>query len=169
MATKYFLDNTRDSQAQILNQEGKIYSVTTGLQTVNASGYMALKLTNPANSNNMIDIIRVEGGSTGTMTLDVLRNAALSVSGLTLSPCNRNWDYSDNSSMIVEYISQASDPVSGGDILTSFTILGGSLDIKYDGEFIIPDDSTDKRFIIRINNDTSETNKISIGVTWIEV
>ncbi len=169
MAPKSFLDSNRDSQNQILNQEGKVFSVTTGFQSIEASGYLGFNFINPADSNNIIDIIRVEGGSTGSITLEVLRNAALSVSGLSLSPRNRNWDYSDNSSMVVEYISQLSDPVSGGDLLASYPKMGGEFSIRYDGEFVIPSDSSDKRLLIRINNTANDTNRISIGITWIEV
>lgn len=164
-----FLDNTRDSRNQILGMEGKLYSVSTGSQSVAASGYLALEITNPANSNRMIDIIRVEGGTSTDTTIDILRNADLTVSGSSLTPLNRNWEYSDSSSITVMYITQASDPVSGGDLLTSVVDAGGSLSIRYDGEFILPSETIDGTFSIRARNETGQVNTISIGVTWIEV
>jgi len=166
---EYFLDVTRDSRNQILVMEGKIYSVATGSQSVAASGYLALEITNPSNSNNMIDVIRVEGGSSSNATIDILRNANLNVSGSLLTPRNRNWDHSDSSLITAKYIAQAADPVSGGDLLTSIIETGGSLSIRYDGEFMIHGEATDETFSIRVRNDTGQINTLSISLTWIEV
>lgn len=169
MTVRSFLDVTRDSSNQILGMEGKLYSVATGSQSVVASGYLVLEITNPAASNKMIDIIRFEGGTSTNATIDILRNADLSVSGSSLSPLNRNWDYSDSSSITARYVTQAADPVSGGYLLTSVIGTGGSLSIGYDGEFILPSEATDETFSIRARNDTSQINTLSICVTWVEV
>lgn len=164
-----FLDSTRDSVHQILNEGGKIYSVVTGSQSLAANEYLALELANPADSDKMIGIIRIEGGSTGNVSIDVLRNASINVSGISVSPRNRNWSFADASSITAEYVTQASDPTSGGELLTTLVHSGGTLSVSYDGEYIIPGESTNKQFTIRAQNVSSQSNVVSIVVTWIEV
>ncbi|PKM77868.1 MAG: hypothetical protein CVU90_05325 [Firmicutes bacterium HGW-Firmicutes-15] len=168
MAISRFIDDTRDSRHQLLSEEGKIYSVATGSQSIDASGYLALEVTNPADSNKMIEVIRIEGGTLTTTTIDILRNAPLAVSGFSLSPLNRNWNCTDSSAMTVKYITQATDPTSGGDLLTSVIQTSGKISMTYDGEFVLPGTTSDNHFSLRIKNNTSEANTLSVSITWLE-
>ena len=168
MAIRRFLDDSRDSRHQLLNEEGKIHSVTTGVQSVTASGYMVLEITNPANSNAMIEVIRIEGGTLTPTTIDILHNTPLTVSGVSLNPLNRNWNYADSSAMTVKYVIQDTDPTSGGDILTSVIQTSGAISMLYDGEYLMPSMTADSQFSLRIKNNSSETNTLAISVTWME-
>jgi hypothetical protein len=168
VAIRRFLDDTRDSEHQILSEEGKIFSVATGAQSVNASGYLVLEITNPADSNAMIEVIRIEGGTRAPTTIDILRNAPLAVSGGSLTPLNRNWNYADNSAITAKYVIQDTDPTSGGDLLTSVIQTSGAISMIYDGEYLIPGLASDCQFSLRIKNNSSETNTLAISITWLE-
>jgi hypothetical protein len=168
VAIQRFLDNIRDTRHQLLSEEGKIYSVATRSQSVNASGYLVLEITNPADSNTMIEVIRIEGGTLTPTTIDILRNAPLAVSGVSVNPLNRNWNYADGSAMTVKYVTQDTDPTSGGDLLTSVIQTSGAISMIYDGEYLIPGMLSDSQFSLRIKNNTSLSATISVGITWLE-
>ncbi len=157
-----------DDSVRQLDYEGKIYSISTGTQSIDASGYLALEITNPANSNNTIEISRVTGGSTTSTTADVLRDASIAASGVSLTPRNRNWNFADDSAMSAQYVTQATDPTSGGDLLASTISPGGIISVLYDDAFIIPDATSDRSFILRIKNNTSLPSTVSLTITWIE-
>jgi len=164
MTIRRFID---DSVHQ-LEYEGKIYSISTGVQSVEASGYLALEITNPANSNSTIEVSRITGGSNASGTIDILRNGSLVVSGISLNPRNRNWDFADDSAMSVQYVTQDTDPISGGDLLGSTISPGGTISVLYDDAFIIPNATTDRSLLLRIKNNTSLASTVSLTITWLE-
>lgn len=145
-----------------------MYSVATGAQSVNASGYLVLEITNPADSNTMIEVIRIEGGTLTPTTIDILRNGPIAVSGVSLNPLNRNWNYADNSAMTAKYVTQDTDPTSGGDLLTSVIQTSGAISMLYDGEYLLPGMTSDSQFSLRIKNNTSDTSTLAISITWME-
>lgn len=163
------MDDTQFNRYEILNENGKLYSVSTGPQSVAASGYLVLEINNLADSNTWIEIVRIEGGASASTNIDILRNATITVSGVALTPRNRNWDFADSSALSAQYVTQATDPTSGGELLTSVIQTAGSINIKYDGEFLILGGITDRQFSVRLANSTSQPTTLAIGITWLEL
>jgi len=163
------VDDSKLNRHEILNENGKLYSVTTGPQSVAASGYLVLEINNLADSNKWMEVVRIEGGVNASTNIDILRNAPISVSGIALTPRNRNWSYADSSALSAQYVTQATDPTSGGELLTSVIQTGGSINIKYDGEFLILGGITDRQFSVRLANNTSQPNTLAISITWLEL
>jgi len=149
-------------------KNGQVYDITTGDISVVGSGYLATQLTVPANQNKTIYILRLIGGSTVNTTFEIYRNATFS-GGTSITPANNNWNFSGGSTCTAKYISQATDPITGGTLLISLVQIGGGLLLPFDGRIVIPSSTTDRQFYLVLKNKSTSSNLCSISLAYWEV
>lgn len=152
----------------IKSQQGNYYGITTGAQSVVANGFLVVQLTNPANSGKTINISSIRGGATVNTTLDVFKNATFAAAGTPLTPRNRNWAFADASAVTGKWLTQGTDPTTGGTLLASMIQTGGSVDVSYEGRIIIPSATTDRQFYIRLTNNVNQANTLAVTIAWWE-
>lgn len=154
--------------ATIKSEQGKYYMVSASALSIVLNGFLALQITNPADSGKTMYIDRVSGGLTATATVDILRNATFAAVGTTATPYNANWGAGDNSAMKAKYISQATDPTSGGTLLLSDSQASGPFEIGLGGRLIVPGTTSDRQLYVRVTNG-SVANTMSINIAWWEI
>ncbi|MED5018146.1 hypothetical protein P9847_12610 [Paenibacillus chibensis] len=111
------------------------YTITTGSQSVSgANGFLALVLTNPANSRKIIRFELIRATSSVSSVISMYRNATLSVSGTSATPRNTNWGFADASVVTGTWVAQTGNPVTGGVLLQTIQQLGGPTEIHFDGK-----------------------------------
>lgn len=151
-----------------ISEKGVVYDITTGSVSVAPSSFLVLQLTIPANINKTIYIGRIAGGATANILFDILRNASFSASGTAVTPINNNWDYGSNSGCTAKYISQGTDPTTGGNLLISFIQPsgGGLILVPFDGRIVIPSSSSALYFTLRLANTSNQANPCSISLAY---
>lgn len=150
-------------------RSGQVYTACTGSISVSANGFLVLQLTNPAHSGKILYINRISGGATTNTTFDMLKNATFSATGTPITPQNTNWNFSNSSAATIKYLSQGTDPTTGGTNLISIIQTGGPLILDYGGLYIIPYGPTDRELYLRLTNNTNQVNILSINITWWEI
>lgn len=150
--------------AEMESIRGALFVATTGSISVVANGFLALRLSNPT-SSYYANIQRFSGGSTVNTTIDIYKNATLTATGTSFTPRNFNTLYTDNSSMNVEYLSQGTNPVSGGTLLSTFVQTGGILFCTLDAALKI---APGTNVVLRLTNNTNQTNLCSINVLFCQ-
>ena len=175
MPNFHIVSNANDPLLVLNNQpfadatiNGQVYDVSTAEHDVPANGFLTIQLTIPANQGKTIYILRLIGGSTVNTTLDILRNATFT-GGTTITPVNNNWSYTNTSVCTAKYLSQATDPTTGGTNVLSLVQTGGGLLLPFDGRLVIPSSTTDRYFYIRLSNKTNQVNLCSISIAYWEV
>jgi hypothetical protein len=146
---------------------GQIYDITTGELDVAANGFLAVRMTIPANQNKTIYILRLLGGASVNTTLDIFRNATFS-GGTSITPVNNNWNYSGGSVCSAKYLNQATDPTTEGNLLISIVQTSGGILLPFDGRMVIPCSTTDRYFYIRLKNKTNQINTCSMSFAYWE-
>lgn len=154
--------------AKIKSDQGQYYIAVVSAVTIVISGFLTLQITNPANSRKTMYIDSVFGGFTGSATVGVLRNATFAAAGTTVTPRNANWSFGDSSSMTAKYLSQLTDPTSGGTLLSANSIASGPFSINYGGRLIVPGTSSDRQLYLRVTN-AAVANTVSVNVAWWEL
>ncbi|WP_110113174.1 hypothetical protein [Bacillus sp. CGMCC 1.16541] len=157
------------SAAETAAFQGRFFESSTGSQSVAANGFLVVQYTIPANSNRTVYIQRVSGGATTNTTIDILFNATFAAAGTTITPVNSNLASAITSVVTGKYLSQATDPTTGGTRVNSIIQTGGPVVIDYSGRIIIPSTTTDRTFYIRLANNTNQTNILSVNVSWWEL
>ncbi len=154
-------------QEENATQSGVMYFLTTGSISVVASGFLVVQMTNPVASGNMINIARISGGATVNTRIDLLRNASFAAAGTSLTPRNTNFGYPDSSVVTAKYISQSTDPTTGGQLLHSFIqpSAGGVVTFNYDGRIKMTPGTT---FVIRLANLATSANPMTSNIGWWE-
>lgn len=146
-------------------RSGKVYTVSTGPQAVAANGFLLVQLTNPAISGKTMYIDCISGGSITNTTVDMLKNASFADAGTALTPHNTNWSFSDTSIVTGKYLSQATDPTTGGTLLLSIIQTGGPDVVDFGGRYIV----SSGQLYIRLTNNINQTSALSINITWWEI
>ncbi|MBE9917333.1 hypothetical protein G8C92_25275 [Paenibacillus donghaensis] len=150
-------------------QSGVYYTITTGAQTVSsANGYMALELTNPANSGKTIRFELIRATSSVSSIISLYRNATLNVSGTSATPRNTNWGFTDSSKVTGTWVAQTGDPISGGVLLQTIEQLGGPTEIDFNGKWLIPSKASNQTLIVLLQNKQANS-EMSINVSWWEL
>lgn len=154
-------------QAENASQFGILYFLSTGPVSVVANGFLIVQLTNPAGSGKVANIARISGGATVNTRIDIIRNASFAAAGTSLIPRNTNFGFSDSSVITVKYISQSTDPTTGGQLLHSFIqpSAGGLEVIDYDGRIKMTPGTT---FVVRLANLAGAANLMSNNVGFWE-
>jgi len=152
-----------------LAADGIMFNAPTNGQSVAANGYLSYQLTVPANINKTVYISLIAGGSASAFSVSEFKNAYLSGTGTTITPVNTNWDYSGGSACTVKYVSQATDPKSGGTLAQTLIGTGGTLAYTVDGRIVIPSTSAEQTFYLRVTNRSALTNLCALTVTWWEI
>jgi len=150
-----------------VSELGSLYSVTTGAVSVAASAFLVLQLTNPANSGKTFYINTVSGGSSVTTTMALYQNATFAAAGTPLTPLNLNWNFSNSSIATAKDLTQATDPTTGGTLISTLVQPAGVVNNLYYGSLIIPSGTSSREFYVRLTNAAS-VNNLSINVTWWE-
>jgi hypothetical protein len=149
-------------------QPSQVYILTTGNQTVaNANGFLALQLTNPANSGKTISIHSVRATATAATTLSLYKNATLNVTGTAATPHNTNWGLPDASVVTGSWVSQTANPTSGGVLLQTINQTDEAMEISLDEGYILPSMASDQTFYILLQNSATDAI-LSINVDWSE-
>jgi hypothetical protein len=157
------------SYAGLINtNSGKLYTVVTGPQPLDISGFLMVQVNNPANSNKVMRIQRVSGGSVNNTKIDILKNATFPDAGTPLIPRNRNWGFADQSVMIAKFL-VGEDKTVGGTLMSSRIQTGGPIEINYDGEFYVPYITSASQFYVRIQNNSTSPMRLSVNITWSEL
>lgn len=155
--------------AERVSEKGLLYGVAT-YQMLAANGYMAMQITNPANSNKVFYIETLTIGSSTNTTFSIQKNGATTVAGTPLTPVNRNWSYGNNSVATAKYVLQATDPTTtAGAIITAVVEPGGAISREYGGQLIIPSSSSDLNYYILVINNSNQSNNVSISTSWWEL
>jgi hypothetical protein len=150
-------------------QHGYFYTITTGNQVVTeANGFFALQLVTQNNSGKTIRIQSVQVSSQVAITINIYRNATLNVSGTSLTPRNTNWGSPDASVVTGSWVSQASDPTSGGVLLQAFNQVEGITELDFDGRHVIPSMATNQQYYILVQSSVANS-PVSINVSWWEL
>ncbi|MGV8980198.1 hypothetical protein [Clostridium sp.] len=152
--------------AQINSALGNLYSTTTGIINVLKSNYLVVQITNPSGSGKTAYIQRASGGTTGSTSCDVLKDATFTAAGTSIPPSVLNLGLSDNSIIAAKYISQATDPSIGGKNISSIVNLGGVVVTEFGGSIIVPGGHT---LLMRIKNISEQTNSVCANLTWVEL
>ena len=156
------------SQSYTAAQNGKYYELTTGSQAItDATGYLALELTNPAGSGKTVYMNTVQAMSTVATIISTYKNATLNITGTSVIPHNTNWAYSDSSVVTGRLVAQTSDPTSGGVLLQQINQIGGVTEYNLEGRRIIPSLTTNQTYYILLQNSAANSN-LSINVGWWE-
>ena len=156
------------SQSFSAAQNGKYYELTTGSQAItDANGYLALQLTNPANSGKTVYINTVRATSSVATIISTYKNATLNITGTSAIPHNTNWAYSDASLVTGRWVAQSSDPTSGGVLLQQMNQIGGVMELNLEGLRVIPSLTTNQTYYILLQNSAANSN-LSINVEWWE-
>ncbi|WP_110113173.1 hypothetical protein [Bacillus sp. CGMCC 1.16541] len=155
--------------AQMAAMEGNFYSVTTGRESVAANGFLSIQLTMPANSNRTIYVQTVFGGATTNTTVDLLFNATFAAAGTAITPVNTNSGSTNTSAIVGKYISQATDPTTGGTLFSSIIQTGGTVTEIYDGAVVVPSTTSDRTLYTRLTNNTNQVNILAITITYWEL
>jgi hypothetical protein len=169
---KVFNDSTGplivEDLAQQAGRDGTFFVVSTGSQAVVANGFLAVQINIPANVSRTVNISRVSGGASVNTTIDLLFNATFAAAGTALSVINGNAGSTRTSITTAKFISQATDPTSGGTRLNSIIHTGGPLVYDVDGRYIIPSGVLAYTFYVRVINNTNQSNLLSINVSFWE-
>jgi hypothetical protein len=165
-----YTQSTAITYAASSSQQGQVYTVNTSPQTVAASSFLTVQITNPSSSTRTVYVNTIFGGSTATINLSVLRNGSFAAAGTAVTPRNNNWAFADNSSCSSKYIITGSDPTSGGTLLESLYQNNGNFYIPYAGQLIIPPRATNRFLCIRVENPSILTATVAlVGVSWWEI
>ena len=152
-------------QAELYGRLGSSYSVTTATQTVASNGFLDVQISNPTGSGKSLHIVGVTGGATTNTTIDLVKNGTFAAAGTTLTPRNINFGFSDSSIATVKWITQATDPTTGGVLVSSLIQIGGAVVVNYNGSWVMPSNTT---LVMRLVNNTNQSNPLSIGLQWWE-
>lgn len=150
------------------NRLGQLYGLTTGVQNVAAKSFLLVQMTNPANSGKTIFIHKLSGGTSGSITIDVFRNAAFAPAGTPLLPRNRNWHCSDNSVIQAEFLNITTDPTTEGALLKTMIQKADPIEEIFAGSFQIPDHPAAQNFYLRLTNNTDQPILLAVNVSWWE-
>ncbi len=146
---------------------GRVFSVTTGDQSIPGSGFLAVQLTIPANSEKTIYIVRVAGGSLSNAVIDTYRNATFS-GGTNITPYNENWGFSGGSACTCKFLINSTDPTTGGQNISTI-VANGLVLASYEGRLIIPSSSSDRQFYLVLRNKSSSTNIAAATIGYMEL
>lgn len=152
------------------NRKGLAYSVNTGQISISGNGFLVIQITNPASSENTMQLTTASGGSQSSIIVDIFKNATFAAAGTSLTPINLNWSYSNSSSMTAKYTTASSgnDPTNAPANSLIDTIISTNQFI-INKEYLIPSDAANQTFYIRITNSGSGTNIVSATIIWIEL
>jgi len=149
--------------------DGKFFAVSTGSQTVAANGFLVVQGTVPINVGKTIYITRISGGATVNTTIDFFLNANFATTGTSVTPANTNAGSVNTSVVTAKFLSQATDPTTGGVQISSIIQIGGPVVIDINGRYIIPSSTSVRTFYLRLANNANETNLLSININWWEL
>ncbi|PZD92984.1 hypothetical protein DNH61_25640 [Paenibacillus sambharensis] len=150
------------------SQDGAFFTVSTGPVSVAANGFLALQLIVPANVSRTVYIARFLGGSSVNTTIDFFFNATFAATGTTLAVVNGNAGISRASNTSSRFITQTTDPTTGGARLNSIIQPGGPLVVELDGRFIVPSGPAARTFYVRMANNTNQTNLLAANISFWE-
>lgn len=158
-----------ESQATAASKNGTFYAVSTGSQSIAPNNFLLLQLTVPINSGKTIYISRVSGGSIANTTIDLFFNATFAAAGTAVTPANFNAGSSNTSVVTAKFIATTPDPTTGGTRLASVIQTSGPIEVNYDGRFIVVATTTTRTFYVRLVNNSSQTNLLSVNVSYWEL
>lgn len=94
-----------------------------------------------------------------------MRNASFAAAGTSLTPRNTNFGFPDSSVVTAKYISQSTDPTTGGQLLQSFIQPsgGGVIIFDYDGRIKMTPGTT---FVVRLANLAAATSMVNNISYW---
>jgi len=151
---------------------GHLFNADTGVQTVAGTFYLVYELDVPPNKNKTVYIDRVVGGSSGTTTMDILKNATFTESGTTCSIVNRNWNSENDSIVSCKYLNNGTiiDPTQGGLLIDTYFTNASTIDRAYDGRLAISSGTTTSQLYVRLLNTSTGVGNLSlsVNVSWWE-
>lgn len=145
--------------------QGRYYVVNTGAVNVGANHLLVLLLNNPTGSSKIVRIARVLGGSSTDTIIQIVRNATFAAAGTPVTPRVTNFSDTDISIVTGKWITQASDPTTGGVIIYTYVQNGEPKEYVFDGRIAI---SAGNSIAIIATNNTHQVNPIAINVDWRE-
>ena len=156
-------------QAQNAATNGKYYIMTTGIISIPKSGFMCIQISNPIDSASNLHLNRITAGTDAATEGFILFGATFSDAGTVIVPINSNANYSSvKSSMNCKYIASASNPTTGGTVLTTLVTptTGGFYDLQFPDIFIVGPGGI---LYLKFQNDTNLTiNNIFLNMGWWE-
>lgn len=152
--------------AEAYAQLGKRFSFNTAAQSMTANGYLALQITIPANwgKTMYIDRLRV-----GTSTSSIVDCMPASITGTTpLTATNSNFGSANTTSVTGGYLITTTNPTTATPVQTCI-LTSGTLEINYDGRFVIPSKTTAQNYTIRVMNTGAGSSSGMITFAWWEI
>lgn len=145
--------------------QGRYYTVNTGVVNVGANNLLVLLLTNPTGSTKIVRIARIMGGSYTDTTIQIVRNATFAAEGTAVTPRVTNFSATDSSVITGKWITQSTDPTTGGINIYTYVQNGEPKEYVFDGRIAI---NAGNRIAIIVTNNTNKVYPITINVDWRE-
>ncbi|KJR48378.1 hypothetical protein UF75_1176 [Desulfosporosinus sp. I2] len=158
---------TTSNAMDLAANQGRYYLLDTGVVNVGANHIMALEIDNPIASTKILRISRVTGSSNDDTTITIMRNSSFLAAGTAVTPHVTNFSSTDSSAVALtcKWITQPTNPVTGGANIGTFVQNGDPIELDFSGRIVI---GAGKSIVIIVTNNSNQTHPVAMTVAWRE-